>query len=460
MSRRITIAIVGMVIGTMLLAGFGTVLAGRVASKAREIAELEGRANGIADLVPNLDRTRNPDNTSAAATALADAQAKLVQVLGISGVYQLRIGPQGRLIGTRPVWIPADEFDVERLRNGATLSGSRGNRIWAAAARTNANGTATVAVVTDERDAIIGPAVRWLAVSAAVAMLLGVGVSVVLGRRLGRPIRDAVGVTGRIASGDLSARLPEHPGSDELGALSTSINDMAVQLERSRALEHQFLMSVSHDLRTPLTSIRGYAEAIADGVGDPAASASIIVTESQRLDRLVADLLDLAKLDARQFGFRTSDTRLGAVIDDAVARIAPEADAVGLGIRVANDADTTLSVDPDRLAQVIGNLTSNSLKFARTAVWIRTRPMSASDGRSGVAIDVADDGPGIGASDLPHVFERLYQARSAVAPRESGSGLGLAIVKELVEGMGGTVAVASVAGTGTTFTVWFPTLPA
>ena len=116
-----------------------------------------------------------------------------------------------------------------------------------------------------------------------------------------------------------------------------------------------------------------------------------------------------------------------------------------------------LPADSDRLTQVIGNLTSNSLRFARSAVWIRTRSLPR-DGVAGVAIDVADDGPGIDAADLPHVFERLYQAQNQVDVRESGSGLGLAIVKELVEGMGGTVAVASVAGTGTTFTVWLPTV--
>jgi len=456
-SRRITAAIVGIVIGTMLLAGIGTIVASRVAGKAREISALEDRANTIADLVPNLDRNLRPNNPT-----LVEAQEKLVKVLGLSGVTQLRISAKGTLVGTRPSWIPARDFDLEALRTGDTLSGSRGNRLWAASARTNPNGSATVAVLTATREPIIAPALRWLAFSAAVALVIAIGVSVLLGRRLGRPIRDAVDVTGRIAGGDLTARLPEpDPAgrpSDELGALAHSINGMAVQLERSRALEHQFLMSVSHDLRTPLTSIRGYAEAIADGLGDPTTSAAVIVAESQRLERLVADLLDLAKLDAHQFGFRIAETHLAPVIAAAVASISPDADGAGLAVRVANDVDPLLLVDADRLAQVVGNLTSNSLKFARTAVWIRTRPMGSPDGAPGVAIDVADDGPGIEPADVPHVFERLYQAASRVVAKESGSGLGLAIVKELVEGMGGTVAVASVPGSGTTFTVWFPTI--
>lgn len=455
MSRRITVAIVGMVLGTMLLAGLGTIVAARVAGKGREIAELERRADAIADLVPNLDRRRTGDEP---ATNLDEARAKLVEVLGLSGVSQLRVGPAGRLVGDVPTWIPDDEFDIDALRRGETISGTRGNRIWAAAARTNPNDSAIVALVTDRREPIIGPSLRWLALCAAIATALGVVVSFALGRRLARPVHDAVLATGRVAAGDLSVRLPEDGGpDDELAGLARSINTMAAELERSRSLEHQFLMSVSHDLRTPLTSIRGYAEAIADGMGEPGASAAVIVAESQRLERLVADLLDLAKLDARQFSFRIADTRLRPLIDEAVARLGPEAAAGGLDVRVGIDTDPVVSVDGDRLTQAIGNLTSNSLRFARTAVWVRTRPAGGADGRAGVAIDVSDDGPGIDAADLPHVFERLYQATSQVRARESGSGLGLAIVKELVEGMGGVVTVASIPGSGTTFSVWLPT---
>lgn len=451
MSRRIAVAIVAVVMGTMLLAGVGTISASRLAGRTREIADLERRADAIADLVPNL----NPNRAGAAA---AETQQKLIRVMGLSGVTQLRITPAGQMVGTPPAWIPAGELDIDAMRRGETISGYRGNRLWAAAARVNPNGSTTVAIVTDEREAVVGPALRWLTFSAAVALLLGIVVALLLGRRLARPLREAGEVTARIAGGDLTARVPERgePG-DDLYDLADAVNSMASELERSRSLEHQFLMSVSHDLRTPLTSIRGYAEAISDGVGDPRAAARVIESESQRLERLVADLLDLAKLDARQFGFRLEEIRLSPVIDAAVARLAPEASSSDLGVRVDAGFDPLLHTDSDRLTQVIGNLTSNSLRFARSAVWIRTRSLPR-DGVAGVAIDVADDGPGIDAADLPHVFERLYQAQNQVDVRESGSGLGLAIVKELVEGMGGTVAVASVAGTGTTFTVWLPTV--
>jgi len=457
MSRRITIAIVGMVIGTLLLAGLGTIVASRVGGKAQELNVLRARATEIAGLVPNLNRAT--DAPVADSPARAELRADLIAVLDLSGVTQLRITRAGELVGDRPAWIPNRAFDLDALRNGETLSGSRANRLWAAAARQNTNGGHTVAVVTATRGAIIAPTIRWLALSAAAAMIVGVGVSVLLGQRLARPVRDAVTATRRIAAGDLDARLPEPAatsGSDELGDLAGSINQMAGELQRSRALEHQFLMSVSHDLRTPLTSIRGYAEAVADGVADPAHSAAVIIAESQRLERLVSDLLDLAKLDARQFSFRMADTTLAPIIAAAAAAIAPEAAAARLEVRTATDADATVRVDADRLTQAVGNLSANSLRYARTAVWIRTRLQTGASGEPGIAVDVADDGPGIATEDITHIFERLYQARSEVERRESGSGLGLAIVKELVEAMGGTITVSSAPGAGSTFTLWLP----
>ena len=138
-----------------------------------------------------------------------------------------------------------------------------------------------------------------------------------LSRRLTQPLREATQATATIAHGDLSVRLPVGGGrpNDELGALALSINEMADSLQRSRGLEQQFLLSVSHDLRTPLTSIQGYAEAIADGaVPDDRAAAGVILTEARRLGRLVRDLLDLAKLEARQFTFHPVDVDLGEVV--------------------------------------------------------------------------------------------------------------------------------------------------
>jgi two-component system sensor histidine kinase BaeS len=229
---------------------------------------------------------------------------------------------------------------------------------------------------------------------------------------------------------------------------------MAGALERSKGLEQQFLLSVSHDLRTPLTSIRGYAEAIADGTTrDPTAAGEVILTESRRLERLVRDLLDLARLESRQF---TLDQRPVDLVDVAAATVdgfRPDAETNHLALTVSGATEAILvQADPDRLAQVVANLVDNALKFARTAVVV-----GASLSGTDAVLVVDDDGPGIATEDLPHVFERLYVSRHEPVRRETGSGLGLAIVRELVEAMGGSVAAQRAPSGGARMIVRLPT---
>ncbi len=278
-----------------------------------------------------------------------------------------------------------------------------------------------------------------------------------LSRRLARPLRAATAATTRIAGGDLAARVPEVPdqGGDELGELSRSINAMAGALERSRVLEQQFLLSVSHDLRTPLTSIRGYAEAVADGTaGDGRAAAEIILAEARRLDRLVRDLLDLARLEARQFSLHPTLVDVGALVAGVADGFRPDLDGTGVTLEV--DVPSTpvrCDADPDRLGQVVGNLTENALKYAFGKV-----RLVVPDDPDHPTIEVVDDGPGIPEADVSHVFERLYQTRARPRRKETGSGLGLAIVRELVTAMGGTVEISSQEGRGTRMVVRMPGL--
>ncbi|MDQ4097257.1 MAG: HAMP domain-containing histidine kinase, partial [Actinomycetota bacterium] len=248
----------------------------------------------------------------------------------------------------------------------------------------------------------------------------------------------AQGATRRIAAGDLATRVPiDRADGEELAGLAESINTMAASLERSRGLERQFLLSVSHDLRTPLTSIRGYAEALADGrAPDPSQAATVILTESRRLERLVRDLLELAKLDARRFSLDVRATDVGEILADTAEGFRPAAEKAGVDLGVEEDgegASPVAAADPDRLAQVVANLVENALKYARSSIAVGA---AHSDGH--VHVWVEDDGPGIPAEDLPRVFEPFY--RSTRAPtREVGTGLGLAIVQELVGAMGGGV---------------------
>ena len=240
----------------------------------------------------------------------------------------------------------------------------------------------------------LGP---WFLVAMLATLAVAVAVAVNLGRRLTRPLRAAQDATRRIAAGDLSVRVPEEQADGtELAGLARSINVMAASLERSRGMERQFLLSVSHDLRTPLTSIRGFAEALTEGrAPDPARAGTIISTEAARLERLVGDLLELANFDARRFSLDIRSTDVAEVVADTAEGFRPAADRAGvvLDVREAPSADGSVpavAADPDRLAQVVANLVENALKFAESHISVAVTRDPDGDG---VAIAVEDDGP-------------------------------------------------------------------
>jgi two-component system sensor histidine kinase BaeS len=251
------------------------------------------------------DRLRDQAESVASTAIVADAggarqQAvtrrvlrELRRALRLDGIEFVIIGPGGGVAGQLPDGVTVADLGVADLQAGRTTSGSHGDLVWAAAPQAVA-GSSAVAVVTATADADLSTATRWFLVAAAITLVLGAGIAVVLGRRLARPIREASAAAHRIADGDLATRLPATPEGhgDELDELSRAVNEMAAGLERARLLDQQFLLSISHDLRTPLTSIRGYAEAITDGAApDAAAAAAVIAAEAERLDRMVADLL-------------------------------------------------------------------------------------------------------------------------------------------------------------------------
>ena len=472
MSRRISIAIIGVTMIALVLAGSGTLFAARVANRqqtlhrlevqARKSNELLGSLGGAAVSAGGAGAAGSPTTTAptGAATSGAALRQRLLEALNVSGIGQVVIGPNGILRGELPAGVRPRDIDVAVIRAGDVVSGGRGNTLWAAAGTENTTvrgrTVLDITVLTTTQERFLGPTFRWFALSAAVALAIAGLVSIGLGRRLGRPVHATVGITGRLAAGDLAARLPQPTAddTDELAALARSINAMADGLERAREQERQFLLSVSHDLRTPMTSIRGYAEAIADGASDdPARSARVILSESRRLERLVGDLLDLAKLDADRFTLTLVSADLADVVEGVVDGFAPELAERGLVLHRAIDAEAAMiaRVDVDRLAQLVANLITNAISYANSTVWAAVRR----DGPVAV-IEISDDGPGIPAAALPHVFDRLYQADNQGDRRGRGTGLGLAIVSELATRLGGRVDVRSVEGSGTSFSVRFP----
>ena len=232
---------------------------------------------------------------------------------------------------------------------------------------------------------------------------------------------------------------PSRSDVGELETLRDSLNQMAAHLEDLRDLDRQFLLAVSHDLRTPLTSILGYAEAIMEGeVEDPTHAARVVVGEANRLERLIGDLLDLARLDAHQFALNLDKLDAATVVSNAAASLRYAAEAALVTLVVYADDPVTIVGDRDRIAQIVSNLIENAMRFAQTQVEVRCE--ATRDGF--VVITVSDDGPGIAEEDRPRIFERHYSSVRRPG-RSAGTGLGLTIVSELVAQMGGTVEVES-----------------
>lgn len=443
MRRRIGIALVGMVIASLVLAGLGAIVLATITDRANDEEDLREQTDAMRDLAREITLVQNENSTENTQRQLL----RLSNTLNLGGIGILVIAPNGERFGTLPSGITEDDLDLDLIRTGAIDSGQKDGLIWAAGGTNAIAGGQRLVVLTREPDPIIAPAFRWFLLAGGATILVAVLVTIRLSRRLVEPIREASTTATLIADGDMSARVDERHASagPELADLVTSVNTMAGNLERSRALERQFLLSVSHDLRTPLTNIRGYAEALTDGAADdPAAVGGIIESESRRLERLVGDLLLLARLEGTGFSYTMATHDLRTIVDHTIDGLRPEAAERGIDLTVRTPPTPVhAEVDHDRFAQVVANLVGNALKFADGAVEVT---LWYADGQ--IHLAVGDDGPGISDADLPHVFERLYVAQHNPEVRESGSGLGLAIVRELVEGMGGSVTARRATGGG------------
>jgi signal transduction histidine kinase len=292
---------------------------------------------------------------------------------------------------------------------------------------------------------------RWapylysLLVAGAAAIVLAAIVSFLVARRIAKPIVRVAAAARSLARGSDPAPVPVR-GATELATLATSFNDLARQLAQAREAERTFLLSVSHELKTPLTAIRGYAEALQDGAIDPFEAAATISVESARLERLVRDLLDLARMNRTDFSVHPTEIDLGEVAEDAARRYEQQADAFGVTLRTVSEGSAPAIADADRVLQVVSNLVENALRLTPPdgEVRIVTAPGE---------LRVEDTGPGLEADDRAHAFERFYLHERYGRERPVGTGLGLAIVKELTSAMGGTVSVESVPGERTAFTV-------
>lgn len=283
-----------------------------------------------------------------------------------------------------------------------------------------------------------------------IALLLGI----VLARTLTHPVRELTAATQAVARGGLGEQVRVR-SRDELGILADSFNQMSQDLAHASSLRRQMTADIAHDLRTPLSVILGYTEALRDGkLPCDQDIFDTLHTEAQHLQHLIDDLRTLSLTDAGELPLTRQPVAPQALLERTAAAYRTHAQSRDIALAVGATTNVpAIEVDPERMTQVLGNLLSNALRFTPSGGTITLR--AAADTNQ-VQMIVQDTGTGIAPEDLPHIFERFYRADPARQQGNGSSGLGLAIAKGIVEAHGGTITVRSTSGQGTAFTITLP----
>ena len=293
--------------------------------------------------------------------------------------------------------------------------------------------------------------------------LIGVAAALVLGFLLSQsvaaPLRNIARAARSVARGSYRQRVPA-TGPSEVRELAATFNRMTEEVQRSQQTLRDFLANISHELKTPLTSIRGFSEAIQDGTIDDQdgvqRSARIISTESNRVLRLVEELLDLSRIESGQASMQQEDLDLNELFEHVREIFALRGEEGGVELGIDSTAGLHVRGDFDRLEQVLNNLIDNALRHTPAGGAVRIASQESQPGM--VQVTVSDTGTGIPAEDVAHLFERFYRARDSerAAGRSKGYGLGLAITREIVRAHGGDIWATSEVGRGTTFVFTLP----
>lgn len=287
----------------------------------------------------------------------------------------------------------------------------------------------------------------------AIGLLIAFGFAVIISRSIVRPLRALADGAIAVARGDYEQTVPQE-GPTEVRKLAGVFNRMSGDVRAAQQSQRDFIANVSHDLKTPLTSIQGYSQAIVDeATPDPKQAANVINEEAARLNRMVVELTDLMRMQSGHLSLNTQRLDVSQIAGAVGERLRMMAVNKKIELHTSIQPVPEVSGDGDRLAQVIMNLLSNAIKFTPSGgdIYLTVRPANG-----GVEISVRDTGIGIPPSEQPRIFERFYQIDKARGPRR-GTGLGLAISKEIVSAHGGEMHVRSDGeGEGTEFIVWLP----
>jgi two-component system OmpR family sensor kinase len=300
-----------------------------------------------------------------------------------------------------------------------------------------------------------------------VALVISIILALLIARSIARPLQRMTIATEEIARGNYDQTL-NITSPDEVGRLAASFNTMAREVKTSRQAQRDFVANVSHELKTPLTSIQGFSQAILDGTADDEMNryraVEIINSEINRMSRLVDELLDLARIESGQIKMLREPVDLAEVLEACVEKFVLRAREGDIELALEAPTLPLVTGDKDRLAQVFTNLLANALehtpptgKVVIKAQEVKKKRSPKTALASAIEITVTDTGVGIPSEDLAHIFERFYQVDKSRAGKDRGIGLGLTIAKQIIEAHEGQIRAESVEGLGTKFTVDLPT---
>jgi signal transduction histidine kinase len=384
--------------------------------------------------------------------------AGLQRAIGGDRIFWVPLVPGASLLAGRVPTLARDAVPLGELLGGARRTLDlhvQGNGYLAVAQIVRLAGLPTGAIVVAKPDSALTS--RWLQLLWELAIAFGIGIPVAgvlvvyFSRRIARPLEALAVAADSVAAGSYEVDLPDPGGGSEIERLSAHFGEMAARLAESEQLSRHFLMSVSHELRTPLTAIRGHVAALRDGVvedeDERRRSLDVIAAEGLRLDRLVGDVLDLAKLDARRFALLHEEVDLRVVCERAYGAFATEARARGIDYELELVDGAVLVTDGDRVFQVVSNLLANAIRWTPSGGRVE---LGLSRGDGEVRVSVADTGAGIAPEERERIFRPFWSGSGG------GTGLGLTIARELAVALGGRIELESELGRGSRFTLVLP----
>lgn len=458
-------SLIGLLTASLVFAGLGIQLV-RSQTLASDLDQLQTTAVGIATLI-SQDATADIQGTKGSYKPTPERIAAYASLVGKGTQFTYtgaNLDPD--LLGVpSPLQRRAvaevddtilDRDGVQRINNYTIPE--TGVKAMAVAASINFPEGRVGAVIVMRERAELGSVWRRFAGRVLIAAGIGLGVALLMSllvtRRAMRPLKRLEAAALEVGRGDLETRVPI-TGTEEIDALASAFNTMVRELQHRETLTRDFLMRVTHDLRTPLTAIRGHTQALSDGVVPPEAvprSLHAIEDESGRLEALVTDLLDLAKLEARRFRLDLANVEGNTVVDRAFQAYVGEAARRKLSYEQELTPLPTLFTDADRVRQIVGNLIDNAFRWVPEGGTVRVSAHPRPGG--GAIIVVADNGPGISEERQLEIFEPF---RSENTPDgQHGSGLGLAISRQLARALGGDLRVESRKGAGSRFILELP----